>query len=243
MDAEVRPFRWSFSQWETYDQCPAKWKYKSILRLPTLPPGPAAARGLDMHDRMDKYITGQIELPYAQNGDPNARFGSKKAARVHDKYIPIIDAYRNHPNGSRHSEKKLGFDREWYLCDPKSRFAWCIAVLDGVRCETGGPLRIGEWKSGTPKARHQDQRSLYAIFGMKAWLCDDVEVTTYYLELPDEKPQRLIVSGQAGFEKLKSKWTSRAEQMENDAICAPRPNEGCQWCDFARGRGGPCQFG
>jgi hypothetical protein len=227
------PFRWSFSQWEAYNQCPAKWNFQSRMKLPRRPPGPAAARGLQMHDTVEQYIKG---------GEPSVLHPD-----IDKKYIPILDAYRNHPNGDRYTEKKLAFDAEWYLCAPQSKYAACVAVLDAVRYSKPrhtdvGVLEVGEWKSGKPKDTHGDQRKLYAMFGMRAWLADEVRVTTYYLE-DTAPPQRLVVSSQSGFEKLKALWIDRISTMQRDQICAPRPGFYCRFCDYAKSQGGPCQFG
>lgn len=230
-DAQV--FRWSFSQWESYNQCPQKWHFQSRMKLPRQPPGPAAARGLEMHDTVERYIKGAD--------------ASVLHPDINRKYIPILDEFRNHPNGDRHTEKRLGFDSEWYLCSPQLKQAACIAVLDAVRFikphhTTEGVLHIGEWKSGKPKETHSDQRKLYAMFGMRAWLPDVVHVTTYYLE-DTAPPARLTVKSQSGFDKLKALWEDRISTMRRDELCAPRPGLYCRWCDFAKSKGGPCQFG
>jgi hypothetical protein len=105
-----------------------------------------------------------------------------------------------------------------------------------------GVLHIGEWKSGKPKDTHVDQRKLYAMFGMKAWLADEVYVTTYYLE-DTHPPMRLALKSQSGFETLKALWNDRIRTMQRDEICAPRPSYQCRWCDFSKSAGGPCPFG
>jgi hypothetical protein len=225
--AEPVNFRWSFSQWETYNQCPAKWAYGSKYKLPRKPPGPAAARGLDVHDTVEHYIKGAD--------------ASTLHEAVKPKYIPVLDAFRNHPNGERYTEKKLAFDSDWYLCSPLSKFTACVAVLDAVRCEDG-TVHIGEWKSGRPKDTHVDQRKLYAMFGMKAWIAERVEVTTYYLE-DTAPPQRLTINSPKGFDILRNMWDERIKSMRRDEICAPKPNWGCKYCDFSKAAGGPCQFG
>lgn len=227
------PFRWSFSQWESYNQCPAKWNFQSKLRLPRKPPGPAAARGLQMHSTVEEYIKG---------ADPSVLHPD-----INKKYIPILDAFRNHPNGDRHTEYKMAFDSEWYLCGPTSKYAACVAVLDATRylkpkSFDRGVLEIAEWKSGRPKDTHSEQRKLYAMFGMRAWRADEVTVTTYYLE-DTAPPQRLKVATESGFEKLKAIWQDRISTMQRDEMCAPRPGVHCRWCDYAKSQGGPCQFG
>lgn len=234
-------FRWSFSQWENYNGCPARWNFKSVLKYPGSPPGPAAARGLDMHDRVERYIKGEIEAEECINGDPNVRFGSKKAAVINVKYLHVLDQFREHPNGDRYTEHKLGFDAEWYLSGAISKTAACIGLLDAVRYD-GSILHVGEWKSGKPKDTHGDQRKIYALFGLRKWVdADQVEVTTYYLE-DTAPPQKLTVKPTAE-QKLKDLWNGRIEQMQKDKILAPKPSEACFWCDYAKKKGGPCQFG
>ena len=234
-------FRWSFSQWENYNGCPARWNFKSVLKLPSAPPGPAAARGLSMHDRVENYILGNIEAEECLVGDPDKRFGTKKEAKIADKYLHVFDRFKDHPNGDRYTEHKLGFDSEWYLSGGISKTASCIMVMDAVRCENR-VLEVGEWKSGSPKDTHGDQRKIYALGGLRKWIhVDEVHVTTYYLE-DTAPPQKLVVKRSAE-QKLKDLWDQRTGLMQRDKILAPKPSEACRWCDYAKSKGGPCQFG
>lgn len=238
-------FRWSFSQWETYNSCPAKWKYKSVLKLPGKPPGPAAARGLDLHDRVERYIKGEITPVELMMGDHTRRFGSKKAAPVAAKYVAILDQYRYHEGGDRYTERKYSIDTEWYVIPGiiGGKKPWLIAVLDAMRYVHGlRTLYIGEWKSGSPKDTHVDQRKLYSLIGLREFpMAEQVITTTYYLE--DTAPPAQLVVKPTAEEKLKALWQGRVEQMQSDRILAPKPNEWCKWCDYSRSQGGPCQFG
>lgn len=236
-------FRWSFSQWETYNQCPAKWNYASRLRLPRQPTGPAASRGLDMHDRCEKFIKGEIDETLLMRGDPTAKFGNKGPARIAEKYLHVLQEFRDHPNGDRYAELELSFDRDWYLCGGSllNQKAFVNGFLDAVRVQDGVAY-VGEWKSGQPKATHADQRKLYALFALRKWLgIDQVVVTTYYLE-DTAPPDELVVKASAE-EKLKVFWMERAKHMEQDEILGARPNDGCKWCDYRASLGGPCKFG
>lgn len=232
-DFNVKPaFRWSFSQWETYNQCPQKWKFGSVLKLPRKPPGPAASRGSEIHDSVEKYI---------QGGDLTDLHPAVKP-----KYIPILNEFKRHPNGDRYTEKKIAFDAEWHICDSKSKFASCVAVLDAARYTKASPdvpgvLEIGEWKSGKPKDSHADQRRLYAMFGYRYWYADIVNVTTYYLE-DTAPPARTVLNTEEGFGRMMDLWGSRIRTMQRDEMCAPRPSFGCRFCDFSKDAGGPCQF-
>lgn len=237
------PFRWSFSQFETYSQCPAKWKFANVLKLPRGPSGPAAARGSNMHDRVEAYITNQSNTLDPPEG---LMFGDKKPARVAPRYIPIIEEIKMHPNGDRYCEKKLTFDPDWEVTYNRDMTS-CTAILDAAtyrkpHATDTGVLKIYEWKTGKPKETHADQRKLYALCGMRYWRADEVEVTTYYLEDTAE-PQRLVLKGETGYEKLKALWNERSALMARDMICAPKPSFQCTWCEYSKSKGGPCIFG
>lgn len=218
-------FRWSFSQWESYQSCPARWKFASVMKLPRLPPGPAAARGLGIHKGVEDYIMGAAPTPPPE---------------VKPKYIPILNEFKHHENGDRYVEKRLAFDSDWHVCAPRAPEAACVGYLDASRFANDLTLYIGEWKSGKPKDTHVDQRKLYALFGLLHWKAPIVKITTYYLE-DTAKPEMLIVKDTA-IDKLKALWNTRRDLMERDEICAPRPGLHCRWCDYAKARGGPCQF-
>lgn len=227
-EVQKKPFRWSFSQWESYQQCPAKWDFQSRKKLPRQPPGPAAARGLEIHKSVEDFIEGA---------------GAHVLhSAIKQKYIPIFEQIRDHSNGDRGVEKRLSFDVDWHQCGSIiSGHATVIGVLDAFRYADDKTLHVYEWKSGRPKDTHVDQRKLYAAMGWKAWLSDRVEVTTYYLE-DTAPPARITLASDSGYEKLKSMWLERAREMESNQICAARPGFYCRWCDFAASKGGPCQF-
>jgi len=220
--------RWSFSQWETYNSCPAKWKFGSVMKLPRQPPGPAAARGLEIHDSVEKYI---------HTGDRSVLHGAIKS-----KYIPIFDELRNHENGDTYTELKLGFDVDWAVSPPASPYTSCIAIMDGVRYANDGTAHVYEWKSGKPKETHADQRKLYAVAAQIKYKAAKVNVTTFYLE-DTEVPQRIVVSERGVRNTLIPLWDGRIAMMLRDEFCAPKPSFGCNWCDFSKKKGGPCKFG
>lgn len=238
---EKRGWRWSFSQWENYNGCPARWKYKSVLKLPSAPPGPAAARGLLIHSTIEDYIAQRTDVAHKD---------------IKPNYYPIFDQYRNHPNGERHNEYRMSLADDWSIATPTtSERTWCVVILDAVRVgdEHKGPhserttpliAHVGEWKSGKPKDTHADQRKLYALAAAIRWqMVDEVHVTTHYVE-GTEKSQRLKVANtDSARGKLKELWERRVHMMRNDAICAPKPGMQCNWCDYSKRKGGPCVFG
>ena len=197
-----------------------------------------------MHDRVETYIHGGIDEDTMVFGDTTLRFGAKKPAVVNRKFVPMLMEFRDHPNGEKYTELKLGFDSEWHLTGSIVGITptWVIAILDAAKSKDG-VVDIGEWKSGEPKPTHKNQRELYALAGLRRWMgCEEVRVTTYYLE-DTAPPARLTVKPTAE-EKLKDLWRGRVEEMTSDKLCSPRPGDYCRWmCDFAKSKGGPCEFG
>lgn len=219
----MKPFRVSFSQWENYQQCPRRWKHKSIDRLPTAPAGEAASRGTLIHSTVEAYINGgKVE-------------GLHPA--ISPDYVEVFDEYRLHSNGDRWTERSIGLARDFLWAAPKGDTTFIMMVLDAVRFD-GKVVHVGEWKSGKPKDTHGDQRKLYALGALQWWQAEEAYVTTYYLE-DTEKPQRLKVPATAK-PKLIKLWKDRFQQMEDDQVCAPRAGFYCRWCDFAKSKGGPC---
>ena len=234
-------FRWSFSQWETYHQCPAKWKFRYRMRLPGLPAGPAAARGTECHKRVDNYVMGLDDRVEVLMQGRDTHHDGYVPATISPKYLPVINAFKHHENGDVGAEKKLGLDVDWKPHPPTSPCASVIGVLDAYRFTNDGILHIGEWKTGKPKDTHSEQRSLYALFGLTHWLPKEVYVTTYYLENTAD-PVRLKATPEAEG-RLIDKWQGRVDTMRGDSMCAPRPGFYCKWCDYSKAKGGPCEFG
>jgi hypothetical protein len=216
--------RLSFSQWENYNGCPRRWDFQSLQRLPRSAPGPAASRGLGVHAAIENYI----QIP---RGHP--------AAYPVAHYRDVLDLFRCHPNGAIYLENKLFFDPEWYAV-PKDHpdRKWTI-ILDALRIE-GSTGHIGEWKTGKPKDTHRDQRTLYTLATYRKYGVEEVVATTYYFDNTSE-PQRLK-SVETAVPKLIKIWDDRAYQMEHDDFRPPRPGFHCRWCDYARDKGGPCEF-
>lgn len=239
-DHKASDFKWSFSAWATYNTCPAKYKFKYDQRLKGLPPGPAAARGIEMHDSIDLYIRAEVHDP-------------EKLHPAIDKetMLPIFDLFRNHGNGERFTELPVYTTEDWK--DTLKAFRWCTSIFDAVRAGGDWQLEKGvvdphekvvsvaEWKSGSPKDDHKDQRHLYATTALSRFhYYDEVRVTTYYVE-GKFPPARLSVKRSAQ-EKLQDLWNGRIKGIRNDEFKAPRPGMYCRWCDYAKDRGGPCTF-
>lgn len=226
--------RLSYSQWQTYAQCPFKWKAKYQLGYRDTFTGPAAERGSKIHNWIENYITHRAtKLPWDEQG------GVEKVPAL-GKSHPlqgVVQRLRDWPNGDRYVEKKFGFDIDWDPYPVDGDMAAFVAIVDAVAA-ANGTVEIAEWKSGKPSADHADQRLLYALAGLRVFLPKKVVVTTYYVDLTAD-PARIAVTPEAE-KPLMDMWSGRRETILNDKLCAPRPNDKCKWCHVRKSNGGPC---
>lgn len=209
----------SFSQWENYQGCPRRWKHRYLDKIPTGPTGPAAMRGIGVHNEVEIFLSTKKDLPKVTHADVIEELSRRNEV---------------------HTEYKLHFDEHWNRTSPDSKeIAW-VGVLDAVsvapKC-----IDVYEWKTGKPKPTHGDQRNIYALMGLRCWGAEEITVTTYYLD-GTEGPQKLSATKKS-VPMLINRWNERRNAMMNDTFWPPRPGFHCRWCDYAKAKGGPCEFG
>lgn len=218
----------SFSKWALYNRCPAWWHYEVTIGSKQ-PPGPAAARGLEIHNSIENYI--------------NKHSGPMPTGLLHEAvkpdYADVFEEFRMHENGDVYAEKKVSI-----TLDGKRRVSekdGFLGYLDAVRLCNDNTLHIGEWKSGKPKDDHRYQRELYALFGLVTWRPTQVTVTTHYVEAT--APSAALTVKESAIDKLLARWQLRYEMVQEDTKWAPAPGFYCAWCPFSARNGGPCKFG
>lgn len=215
-------FRFSFSHWENYSQCPRRWKFKNVDCLPTAPVGPAAQRGTIIHGQCDAYVMNE----------------SDKVPDI-DFHLDVLEDLRNF-NGDKGCEDKVEYSAAWEILPKKSADTHYVLIFDAWRVNDG-TLEIFEWKTGKPKDSHQDQRKFYITGGFAKYDFQNIEATTYYLD-GTEGPQNTKAKRSAQPTLIKL-WKDRRELMLEDNFYPPRTGFHCRWCDFSRLKKGPCPVG
>lgn len=211
---------WSYSKLGTYEQCPAKKKYRYDEKVVvTVEKSPAAQRGTAMHDDLEVYLDPKGYVPEWMQ-----------------PHMPYLDHL---VRGDK--EAKLCLDEDWRSIEEKERDLICI--LD-VMLIDGGTAQVVDYKSGKRYNNHQEQLELYCL----ATLCvfpdiDRVEGRAYYL---DEKPGswgKPVFMDRSHIEAVRKRWDDRVTMMNVDTECAPRSGYYCKWCDYRKSGDGPCRFG
>lgn len=217
-----RAVAWSYSRWDTYNTCPAKFKYKFFDKLPD-PGGPALVRGDSIHKLAEKYLKSEIDsLPEELS-----------------KFERLFSGLRE---ASVSAEESWAFDSNWEPVEYFDRSVMVRIKVDAHLLVPTKTLRIFDWKTGKFKQQgYEPQMELYAIGGFARYgaSVERVETSLVYL---DEGKVHSNAFGAWQVDVLKATWARRVRKLEQDTVFAPNPSKLCQWCPFSKSKGGPCQY-
>src|SRR6266404_530731 len=143
---------WSYTRWKDYQQCPAKAKYKHVLKMKE-PSSQAMERGTAIHKMAEDFIKGELStLPTELN-----KFSSS-LGYLKEQYL----------GGFCKVEDSWAFKEDWTATtwDDWSS-AWLRIKMDCTFNVEDGVLRVIDWKTG--KFREEEchmyllQLELYAL--------------------------------------------------------------------------------
>lgn len=225
---------WSWSRYETYMQCPLKFKLQVLGKFKK-PQTPAMARGNTAHLDLAAYVTGKTAV--------------MPAVVVHPFQRQLVDLIRNFED--KEVEQQWGFDRRWrqtgWFEKRAGVAAWFRAILDvAILYNDDMIVEPIDWKTGKVYGSNDEQMELFALSAMLKYK-PAVHVTTRLVYL-DAQIEQVAEYPAADRDKLVAKWEQKIAPMFNDRDFIARPNDKCRFCDFARsnwsGEGpAPCRFG
>lgn len=226
---------WSYSRYADYQQCPARFKYKHIDKVPD-PGSSAMQRGSDIHTMGEKYLkAGKATTPPEEYG----HFKDEMKQLV--KLAPMV-------------EQQWGFTRDWKPTSWFGKDTWLRIVCDVTVLYDDNTADLIDFKTGRKYDTNEDQIELFSMGGFMMWNeVDHVTARLWYLDVPDgpndgdphpESTANTTIREYTRdqFEKSRKAWGKRITPMFKDTRFAPRPNEKCKWCAYSRTKGGPCKF-
>lgn len=214
---------WSYSRYSDYERCPAFFKYKYILKVPTVA-GPAMARGREIHKLAEDYLkapkAGKIPLELKNFSDELKQLHSLK---------PMV-------------EQQWGFTRQWSPTGWFGAGVWVRGIADVAVVYDDGTADVVDWKTGKKYQTNEDQMELFGLITLSKFPeVTSVRTLLWYTDIADDNEV-----DRAYFRKdvpaLMKKWEKAVVPMFADKKYPPRPNDKCRFCDFAKNRGGPCKF-
>lgn len=237
---EIVPLRLSFSQIEAYINCPQKWKYAKVDRLPTAP-SPTLSYGTSLHAAIEHWYKTKIEqappvevllegLKEHWESDGFAEVSRDEQIRWYRQAQQVLRRFH-----ARYAPQfKLPVASEqWFELPFDDGLIILVGSIDHTEPTSPGRYRIIDWKSSRKaKTRKQVAESIqlgiYALAAKMLWG-----------HLPDSVALDFVVPGvlvEVGIDEIDLDRVERTVLRVADAIRAeqfdPTPNRLCDWCDF-----------
>lgn len=217
---------WSYSRLSQWETCPAQFKYKHIDKLKE-EQSPAMARGDKIHKAAAAWLTAAPEslAPPIELAKFARLFGQLRAIPAEDRFV----------------EQQWGFNAKWRPTGWFGADTWLRVVLDAGVVYPDGTADVIDHKTGKKYGSNQDQMQLFAL----ATFCrfphvSEVMTRLWYLDSGDEEVAEFKQEDRS---TMVADWEKRVAPLFADTVFAPRPNEKCRWCSFAKSKNGPCKFG
>lgn len=238
-DHEPVELRLSFSKVDTYLQCPLKYKFSAVDKLPT-PPAPQLSWGTSLHAALEWFWDRKLPEPPTAEDLAEAlydRWDDTGFAEIprEDKirwYRHAQDVLRRHHAQHAPRFRPAAAVEQWFDVDVGDRIR-VRGFIDCVVPTEDGGFGIVDWKTNRKaKTREQVEGSLqlalYALAARELWGRDPDWVALEFV-VPgmrvDVPMERIDVDG-AVAEVRRVAEAIRAERFE------PTPNRLCGWCDF-----------
>lgn len=216
-----RPTRHSYSSISTYQECPARYKYDYIDKLPG-EESAAMMRGTRLHSKCEEY------LKAPKDGEVAAPYDLRRINQI---------LYNMRAAGAK-SEVTWLVDRNWKpVVDPGQAYVKAIVDAHWLDQEV---LHVRDFKSGREYPSHRKQLELYSILGLLEYpSAGRAESAATYIDGGYSGQDASIIRPM--LPKLIDLWSTEIETLESDDDFIANPGAKCKWCPFRRSNGGPCE--
>jgi hypothetical protein len=212
---------WSYSACSNHATCPKKIKFSKIDRVSDATP--AMDRGQQIH----KACAAAIDHGVDQN-------------LLNPAWLTLVLDLRL--RGAK-SEKQLAFTKDWIPTEWYAPNVWGRIVIDAHYLMPPNIIQITEFKTGKVYPDHATQLRLYALAGFIMYPeAEEARAENWYLDGPP-LPHAGYVAKRSALPRLKEEFAAFAQPLLNDEIYPATPGRHCNWCGFAKAKGGPCEFG
>jgi len=235
------PPAWSASALSLHTQCPLKFRFSRIDKIPE-PQAPALARGIAIHKMCEDYIKGITSVVPNELKHFEKELNWLQAEKVsYPKCVAV--------------EAEWAFRQDWSITSWFAKDVWVRAKLDVVVLNPYTDIAtVIDWKTGKfnlefKVEEYMEQLELYALTTMLMYP-ELQEVTPvlgfvdYGIKYPDVPRPSFT---REDVPNLKLKWKEKSSRMMSDTIYPAKPNKLCGWCHYRASNkangGGQCDFG
>jgi hypothetical protein len=224
---------WSFSRWKDYSDCPGKYHFKHVQKIPEPAKGEAALRGTAIHEVLERFVLGATRaLP-------------RELVATMGVLYPILQKLKKQKAAP---EGQVALTRQWgRASDYFGPDVWLRVVFDLVamaELPDGRPgVRTIDYKTGAERPEeHALQLELGAAAALRlypeaelvtaeAWYVDHGRASAPMIFTPADAPQ------------LVKRWEARVAPMFKDKTFKFTPGQACRFCPYSGRRGGICKKG
>jgi len=210
---------YSYSSIKMYEQCPRKFKFSKIDRLPDSS-GDAANRGKQIHTEIEEVIKGGLQLLSTDIEHLAPKIENWIKAKAISEMPFAVNAYF----------APVSYD------DPTAIFR---GVID-LYVENGPEATIIDFKTG----KHRDYKDQVTVYAAVILSCKpDIEYVKTAIEFIDlVKTDEYPVITRRDLPFLLLGLKDRMKVITKDTIHAANPSGLCKFCHYRKSNGGPCKW-
>lgn len=224
---------WSYSVYTAYMKCPMQVMFEKVKRIRIIePPNPAFEKGNAIHKFAENYIGGK-----------------GKAPTIIPELKSVKDRLTTYRKLKAMVEQDWAFTRGWLPTQWNNWTDCWLRIKVDVCAVTEKPqplVQITDWKSGKIYDDHKQQRSLYALGGLRlvdlgllAGGAKDVKVIAEHL-YTDTTQSATEEYTLKDLKPLTKEWELRTKHMMSDTRYPAKTGFHCRYCKFRKSNGGPC---
>lgn len=207
----------SYSQISLYEKCAFAYHCKYIQKLDE-PKSEALKRGIAVHNKIEEFLKG-------------------KRKTLNDMHPASSRFIKELKKLNADAEEFWHFNKQWELVED---WDWLVVKMDACCVPSDTVLRVVDFKTGKPYPTHKEQLHLYATAGFSTYDCEMVEAIAAYVDTGASVVYRWQ---EQEYEKMKSSWNKRIENLELEKDWKMKEGFHCKWCAFGKSKGGPCSYG
>ncbi|MBT7006965.1 UvrD-helicase domain-containing protein [Candidatus Falkowbacteria bacterium] len=248
------PKRFSYSQMQTYEMCPYKYRFGNILKIPTFG-NHYFSFGSTIHNTLQKFLelhfntnlNGQADLFGGNSEKPFPPFEQLDSLYqenwIDEWYQDEKQKEQYRKNGKellknfyqdfkQKMPKVKSLEQPFSLPLGEYRFAGRIDRID----EVDGGVEIIDYKTGKPKgdklATHDKRQLLFYQIAAEEVLGLPVKKLKYYYLEDEKNPEREFIGDEKAKDKLKQKFLQNISDIKNQKF-DPKPSQMiCKFCDY-----------
>ncbi len=229
----------SYSQIDTYSTCALQYKYKYILKIPTLP-SHALSFGTTIHDTLrdfhrklmfdKKGDAADLLQMYEKNWQPLGYLDDDHRKERFESGKKLLERYYEKIKGEPVRSKEI--EQSFNIKIDGIRFYGRIDRIDHIDGEGEKVVEIIDYKTGQPKSQkdvdNDMQVAIYAIGAKEGLGYEPKSLSLYFLEAD----QKMTTTRTAeDLEKTKEKLKESITKIKAGNF-DPTPGMHCNWCDF-----------